>query len=297
MSLIPEVGYVGLFQVSRGIEMFVIGQKYSRAADIHDQYGGTRQSGISPSASHPFIFLFTGDSGEAYGYDDGWQADDGVFLYTGQGQIGDMEFVRGNKAIRDHISDGKQLFLFRATGKGKPVEFIGEFECASIDFASGPDLNGSTRKTIRFNLTPINSMHSAEAEETEAEVVLPARTFEQMRQSAFDAVTPTETPNWRMAKQIRRQRSSEIKEYVLRRANGVCELTAEEAPFTKANGNPYLEVHHIKKLSDGGLDHPVNCAAITPNAHREIRFGVNGEILDERLANLIHTKEAKLSER
>ena len=66
-------------------------------------------------------------------------------------------------------------------------------------------------------------MHSAEAEETEAEIVLPARTFEQMRQSAFDAVTPTETPNWRMAKQIRRQRSSEIKEYVLRRANGVCE--------------------------------------------------------------------------
>ncbi|WP_439508961.1 HNH endonuclease [Yoonia sp.] len=276
--------------------MFIVGQKYSRAADIHDQYGGTRQSGISSSASHPFIFLFTGDSGEAYGYEDGWQADDGVFLYTGQGQIGDMEFVRGNKAIRDHISDGKQLLLFRATGKGKPVEFIGEFECASIDFASGPDLNGGTRKTIRFNLTPLNSRHSADVEEVESGMVLPARTFEQMRQSAFDAVTPTETPNWRMAKQIRRQRSSEIKEYVLRRANGVCELTAEKAPFNKANGQPYLEVHHIKKLSDGGLDHPVNCAAITPNAHREIHFGANGKLLDERLASLIGSKEQQLSE-
>jgi hypothetical protein len=47
--------------------MFVVGQKYSRAKDIHDKYGGTRQSGISPSGSHPYIFLFTGDSGEAYG--------------------------------------------------------------------------------------------------------------------------------------------------------------------------------------------------------------------------------------
>ena len=276
--------------------MFVVGQKYSRAIDIHDKYGGGRQSGISPSASHPFIFLFSGVSGEAYGYEDGWQANDGVFLYTGQGQIGDMEFVRGNKAIRDHIADRKQLFLFKATGKGKPVEFIGEFECASIDFASGPDLNGSTRKTIRFNLTPINSMHSVDIEEVEPEIVLPARTFEQMRQSAFDAITPTETPNWRMAKQIRRQRSSEIKEYVLRRANGICELTAEKAPFAKANGQPYLEVHHIKKLSDGGLDHPVNCAAITPNAHREIHFGANGKLLDEQLASLISSKEKLLSE-
>ena len=296
MLLTPEVGFVGLSQVSRGTEMFVVGQKYSRAKDIHDQYGGTRQSGISPSASHPFIFLFTGDSGEAYGYEDGWQADDGVFLYAGQGQIGDMEFVRGNKAIRDHISDGNHLFLFRATGKGKPVEFIGEFECASINFASGPDLNGSTRKTIRFNLITINSMQAAEIEEVDAEVVLPARNFEQMRQSAFDAVTPTETPNWRMAKQIKRQRSSEIKQYVLRRADGICELTEENAPFNKVNGSPYLEVHHIKKLSDGGLDHPVNCAAITPNAHREIHFGANGKILDDRLAKLIRLKEAKLSE-
>ena len=56
--------------------MFIVGEKYSRARDIHDQYGGTRQSGISPSGSHPFIFLFTGDSGVTYGYEDGWQQDE-----------------------------------------------------------------------------------------------------------------------------------------------------------------------------------------------------------------------------
>jgi 5-methylcytosine-specific restriction protein A len=273
--------------------MFVVGKKYSRAKDIHDQYGGTRQSGISPSGSHPFIFLFTGDSGETYGYEDGWQEDDGVFLYTGQGQVGDMEFKRGNKAIQNHVADGKQLFLFRAIGKGQPVEFFGEFECASIDFSDGPDVNGNPRKTIRFNLVSFAVPITNEGLEGVKPIV--SKPFYDLRQSAFAAVAPTETNNWRMAKQIRRQRSSEIREYVLRRADGICELTGEKAPFSKPNGEPYLEVHHIKKLSDGGLDHPVNCAAITPNVHRQIHFALEGTELDDRLAKLIRSKESLLS--
>ena len=295
MSLTLGAECVGLSQANKGIRMFIIGEKYSRAKDIHDQYGGTRQSGISPSGSHPFIFLFTGDSGEAYGYEDGWQQDESVFLYTGQGQVGDMEFFRGNKAIRDHISDGKQLFLFKATGKGRPVEFIGEFECASIDFSQGPDVNGDLRKTIRFNLIACDPLITSESEEQDPQTS--SRSFDELRQSAFDALAPKETKNWRLAKQIRRQRSSEIREYVLRRAEGVCELTGQKAPFNKPNGEPYLEVHHIQKLSDGGLDHPVNCAAITPNAHREIHFGVEGDVLDCKLATLIRLKEEQLSER
>ena len=275
--------------------MFVIGKQYSRARDIHDQYGGTRQSGISPSGTHPFIFLFTGDSGEAYGYEDGWQQNEDIFLYTGQGQVGDMEFLRGNKAIRDHISDGKQLFLFKALGKGKPVEFLGEFECASIDFAQGPDLNGDLRRTIRFNLVACDRVVSTDEEDTEYTVH--SSSFDAMRRSAFDAALPKETTNWRMAKQIRRQRCAEIRAYVLRRADGICELTGEKAPFNKPNGEPYLEVHHIKRLSDGGLDHPANCAAITPNIHREIHFGENGARLDEQLGDLIRIKERMLDER
>ena len=46
MSLTPKVGCVGLSQVSRDIEMFIKGEKYSRAKDIHDQYGEIRQSKI-----------------------------------------------------------------------------------------------------------------------------------------------------------------------------------------------------------------------------------------------------------
>ena len=82
--------------------MFIQGQIYRRS-HLHDQYGGQRQGGISTPADQPFIFLFSSEAGEQFGYSDGWD-EDGVFLYTGEGQRGDMEFVRGNLAIRQHIS-------------------------------------------------------------------------------------------------------------------------------------------------------------------------------------------------
>ena len=42
---------------------FEVGKVYSRARDIHDVYGGGRQSGISTPKDQPLIFLFTGESG------------------------------------------------------------------------------------------------------------------------------------------------------------------------------------------------------------------------------------------
>ena len=140
------------------IILFIVGEKYSRRKDIHDRYGGGRQSGISPSSSHPFVFIFTGDSGASYGYEDGWLQDEGFFLYTGQGQIGDMQFKLGNKAIRDHVDNGKRLLLFEALGKGKAVKYLGEFKCASVGFGEGLDKKGNSRKTIRFYLAPIDKL-------------------------------------------------------------------------------------------------------------------------------------------
>ena len=272
--------------------MFEVGKRYHRLKEIHEPYGGSRQSGISPSSTHPYIFLFFGKSGEAFGYEDGWQPDEQIFLYTGQGQIGDMEFIRGNKAIRDHVENQQRLFLFRAEGKGQPVTFIGEFECVSFDHAIGFDVNGNTRRTIRFNLMP---MEASSADEND-DARINDTSLLNLRKLAFEASKAKMTPDWRLAKQIRRQRSLQIKQYVLLRAGGCCELTGKKAPFEKPNGEPFLEVHHIKKLSDGGIDHPVNCAAISPNVHREIHFGANGRTIDDKLEKIINEKEELLND-
>lgn len=61
-----------------------------------------------------------------------------------------------------------------------------------------------------------------------------------------------------------------ITEYAKRRANGVCQLCREEAPFIDKKGRPYLEVHHITPLSEGGEDSIENTVALCPNCHRKM---------------------------
>lgn len=47
--------------------------------------GGQRQSSISTPSSFNVILLFSSEEGHSCGYEDGW-AEDGLFLYTGEGQ-------------------------------------------------------------------------------------------------------------------------------------------------------------------------------------------------------------------
>ncbi len=52
--------------------MFEVGRTYDRRSEIHGPYGGQQQGGISTPKNQPLVFLFTGESGEQYGYKDGW---------------------------------------------------------------------------------------------------------------------------------------------------------------------------------------------------------------------------------
>jgi len=83
---------------------FVPGRTY-RCRDLHKRFGGQRQGGISTPKSRNMILLFTGESGKQHGYDDDW-TDDGIFLYTGEGQHGDMRFVAGNKVKNPSHASG-----------------------------------------------------------------------------------------------------------------------------------------------------------------------------------------------
>jgi 5-methylcytosine-specific restriction protein A len=134
---------------------FEQGKKYIRR-ELHEQFGGQQQGGISTPANHPIIFLFTGKQGEEYGYKDGW-TDDNLFLYTGEGQQGDMEFLRGNRAIRDHAKNGKELHLFKYIGRGT-VEYISQMLFEDYEYRDAPDVTGNMRKAIVFHLAPIDSL-------------------------------------------------------------------------------------------------------------------------------------------
>lgn len=55
---------------------------------------------------------------------------------------------------------------------------------------------------------------------------------------------------------------------VLRIAAGRCELCECAAPFLRADGSPYLEVHHVRTLAEGGADTVENAVALCPTCHR-----------------------------
>lgn len=135
---------------------FVPGEVYIRR-ELHDQYGGQRQGGISTPSKYPFIFIFTSATGKEHGYGyDGWK-DSKTFHYTGEGQPdkGDMQFKGGNRAIRDHLENGERIFLFKQVRHKHPphgrVEFVTELAYRGHHIYQR-DSEGIPRKVIVFEL-------------------------------------------------------------------------------------------------------------------------------------------------
>lgn len=69
---------------------------------------------------------------------------------------------------------------------------------------------------------------------------------------------------------IRYSRSKEVVRATKKRANGICEMCHQPAPFKDKKGEPYLEVHHVIWLSKGGEDSTDNTVALCPNCHRKV---------------------------
>lgn len=246
---------------------------------------------MSTPADHPFIFLFTGDSGHQHGYQDGPRKN-GLYWYTGEGQRGDMEFIRANAAVLNHKRDHKRVFLFEAIGKGW-VRFEGEVEYLGHHSSEMPDTDGNMRTGIVFELGFLTGLdHSApvivaEPERKPTERSLFAKPLHELRRLAMQPANPVAT-----REEKRHQtyvRSEAVRVYVLKRAGDNCEGCDQPAPFKTPKGRPYLEPHHTKRLADGGPDHPAWVIALCPTCHRRVHHGAEG---DEYNAALI----ARLSE-
>lgn len=78
-------------------------------------------------------------------------------------------------------------------------------------------------------------------------------------------------------------RDPQVKAWVLMTAAGMCECCDKPAPFITATGEPFLEVHHLHPLADGGSDTIGNTVALCPNCHRELHHGAETPVLRERL--------------
>jgi 5-methylcytosine-specific restriction protein A len=236
------------------------------------------RGGISTPREHPLIFLFTGESGEQYGYHDGWELD-GTFRYFGEGQVGDMRFVSGNKAIRDHAETGKDPHLL-APPAAKGVRYVGQMVCAGYELVAGvPDVLGQPCEAVAFHLAPIDAALTSpdEArfapEETRELNAFWSVPLEQLRARAEER--PSEGAPVIQALRTTYRRSAAVRIYVLRRADGRCEGCREAAPFITSDGHPYLEPHHTRRLSDEGPDTPAHVIALCPTCHRRAHYAAD----------------------
>lgn len=232
-SFLKKLGFevVNLRDLGEGIPApsFEIGRTYDRRSEINGPFGGSHQSGISKSLQSAAVFLFTGESGAQFGYEDHFD-DHGVFWYTGEGQKGDMKLDKGNRAIAEHAKEGRALHVFKTLGKSKGQEYLGEFSYASHAFRDGPDITGSQRKTIVFHLVPVGRLSEVADDPDDTEGQVEAISLEEARRRALAAFEPTVQAGTALVWRSIHKRSKAVREYVLMRSSGRCESCHEPAP-------------------------------------------------------------------
>jgi len=66
---------------------------------------------------------------------------------------------------------------------------------------------------------------------------------------------------------------------------GRCQITGEEYIFTKPDGTPYTEAHHLIPLGKGGADSPFNLIVVSAHIHKMLHYANVGAVDLSRIKN------------
>ena len=206
-------------------------------------------------------------------YEDRWIDD--ILHYTGMGLEGDQKIdATQNKTLAESQTNGVEVYLFEVFEAGNYI-FRGQIELADVPYEEEQsDINGNLRKVWIFPLQLIDGSKSVplpksiiqkkqEKKEKEAGRLSDDELKERLKYVKKQA-------GKREVSSATYERNLYVAEFVKRKANGICRLCNEPAPFQDKSGAPYLESHHIVWLSKGGEDTIGNATALCPNCHRKM---------------------------
>jgi 5-methylcytosine-specific restriction protein A len=167
-----------------------------------------------------------------------------------------------------------------------------------------PDRDAQLRTAIVFRLKPLAEddvdEELAEPEgpldETTAGITAWAWTAPLMEVRAAALAAPLQASEPKDVHRNLYRRSESVRAYVLRRATGSCESCHSPAPFQTANGRPYLEPHHVRRLSDGGPDHPGWVIGLCPNCHRRAHHASDAVAFNGSLVSILKGLEQAAEE-
>lgn len=112
-----------------------------------------------------------------------------------------------------------------------------------------------------------------------------------LRKRAYENATNTALSHEAISVRMSRLYNNDLLCYVLARSNGFCEACGAQAPFLRKNGEPYLEIHHIVEVCNGGANSPENIAALCPNCHRKVTYGIDSDSYNMEIRQKIEEKE------
>lgn len=132
--------------------------------------------------------------------------------------------------------------------------------------------NQFSRNKFKLITNLIYNEKNSFAEELEVESA-----FEEDVKKAFVTelidVRGNKTPTQKEIKSFQYIRDPKVVAYVLKNAKGKCHDCKMDGPFiSKLTNLPFLEVHHIQMLKDGGEDTIENAIALCPNCHRKRHY-------------------------
>jgi 5-methylcytosine-specific restriction protein A len=220
-------------------------------------------------------------------YEDKWVGD--VLLYTGMGKSGDQELnFMQNRTLAESNSNGVEIHLFEVmkaseyTYRGPVFLYENPYSAQQV----GDD--GNLRSVWIFPIKLKSGQIIISEKQIEAQFQEKLRFAKRMSDSelfrhAIEAQSAQVST--RTTSSTTYIRNAFVSEFAKRRANGYCQLCKQAAPFFDSKLMPFLEMHHVIWLSNGGPDIITNAVALCPNCHRKMHV-LNIEKDVEALLNL-----------
>lgn len=269
----------------RGITNLMVGEAY-RNNEIAEAFNCSTQGGMRRSHTTNTLVIFSDHTTNHY--EDKWIIDengDNILLYTGMGKKdkGDQDINFGqNKTLNESDKNGVRVYLFESFVPGEHI-FRGQVKLVSPPYQDTQD----NRIVWIFPLKIVGNdflisedlLHEKEGQKDKE-----IRKMEE--NELFNRAKDAKGVSQRFTNSQVFERDPYVKEYVKRRANGICDLCGEPAPFQDKKGKPYLECHHVVWLSQGGEDTINNAVGLDPSCHKKMHVVDSSEDV-QRLLNKI----------
>ena len=238
--------------------------------ELRDLFGCSLYSGMNRSLKTNTLVLVSNRIKSIYQD----RIDGQVIHYTGMGQVGDQTLTSQNKTLNESTINNVDVHLFEVLTP-QTYTYVGPVELAEKPYQEiQEDSEGKDRKVWMFPLRlknglyiePVKIEKIRDLESTRERLVQKLSRDELLHRAKL----ATKNPGAREVKTKQYQRNEYVAEEARRRANGICQLCEQTAPFKSKNGMPYLEVHHVIWLANGGEDSLDNTVALCPNCHRKM---------------------------